>query len=137
LKSTFHRTVFDSKILLILEIPPRRVYPMGLGSVEDSRVTHTGFRPDPYTSTVFAGPGTGRLTGTRGCKQHVRYEHSIVVPSVYKRLTHAHPYQRNNVIGQLRRLSADLSFSLPPEVTCSDAGGICECLQRLGPPRLT
>jgi hypothetical protein len=51
----------------MLEIP--RVYPTGLGTrgcIEDPRVTRTGFRPDPYTGTVFAGPGTGRPEGTRG-----------------------------------------------------------------------
>ncbi|KAJ6566232.1 hypothetical protein B0H19DRAFT_1066557 [Mycena capillaripes] len=29
----------------------------------DPRVTRTGFIPDPYTGTVFAGPGTGRPEG--------------------------------------------------------------------------
>jgi hypothetical protein len=53
-----YRTVFDNKILFMLEIP--RVYLTGLGThgcVEDPGVTRTGFRPDPYTGTVFAGPG--------------------------------------------------------------------------------
>jgi hypothetical protein len=45
-----------------------RAYPTGLETrecIEDPRVTRTGFRPDPYTGTVFAGPGTGAPEGTR------------------------------------------------------------------------
>ncbi|KAJ7755270.1 hypothetical protein B0H14DRAFT_2635300 [Mycena olivaceomarginata] len=59
LQFTFYRTIFDNKTLFVLEIS--RVYLTGLetrGCIEDPRVTRTGFRPDPYTGTVFAGPGT-------------------------------------------------------------------------------
>ncbi|KAJ6577879.1 hypothetical protein B0H19DRAFT_1062447 [Mycena capillaripes] len=59
--------IFDNKTLFMLEI--LRVYPTGLetrGWIEDPRVTRTGFRPDPYAGTVFAGPGTGTPEGTRG-----------------------------------------------------------------------
>jgi hypothetical protein len=69
LSSSLHFTALylTRKYYFMLEIP--RVYPTGLGTrgcVEDPRITRTGFRPDPYTDTVFAGPGTGRPKGTRG-----------------------------------------------------------------------
>jgi hypothetical protein len=38
--------------------------PDGFG---DPQVTRTGFRPDPYTGTVFAGPGMGKPKRTRRC----------------------------------------------------------------------
>ncbi|KAJ6537553.1 hypothetical protein DFH09DRAFT_1088994 [Mycena vulgaris] len=52
-------TVLDNKMFSMLGI--LRVYPTGLGTrgcIEDPRVTRTGFRPDPYAVTVFAGTGT-------------------------------------------------------------------------------
>jgi hypothetical protein len=73
----------------MLGIP--RVYPTGLGTrgcAEDPRVTRTGFVPDPYTGTVFAGPGTGRPEGTRG-------------------YTHVHPYEYAFIHAHIREFCGD------------------------------
>ncbi|KAJ7898931.1 hypothetical protein B0H14DRAFT_2556982 [Mycena olivaceomarginata] len=54
--ATFYRTILDNYVGNSAGIPT------GLGTrgcIEDPRVTRTGFIPDPYTGTVFAGPGTG------------------------------------------------------------------------------